>query len=199
MARIRMLEAVAGADFSWAPGDIVDLPEEQARGWADGHRAEWADAEPEAARVEVAPRVVTTDGVELVVVEAVVEPVEDTGADPAPVRWHVTVEAPTASPAPAGGIEDDEPADTQPFDPGEHNAPDVLAYLATVSEQEALRVLNAEAAGQDRKGISKQRDAVLEQARAHDAEQAAGGDQQAAEKAAEASRGGGRGDGVETR
>ncbi|MFJ4990065.1 hypothetical protein ACIP9H_40495 [Streptomyces sp. NPDC088732] len=196
MARIRVLEGVAGDDFSWAPGDLVDLPDDEAAAWADGHRAQWADAEPEAGRVEAHPRVVTTNGDELVVVEAVVEPVEDTGADPAPVRWLVTVEAPTA--APKDG-EDDVPTSGEPFDPSEHNAADVLGYLATVGEAEALRVLDAEAASAaPRKGIAKERDAVLEQARARDAEQAAD-EQQATEKAAQVSRGGGRGDEHETR
>ncbi|MCP3820069.1 hypothetical protein NLX86_18810 [Streptomyces sp. A3M-1-3] len=41
MARIRILEAVAGSDFSWAPGDVVDLGDEEAAKWADGYRAEY--------------------------------------------------------------------------------------------------------------------------------------------------------------
>lgn len=40
MARIRILQAVGGVDFSWAPGDEVDLDDEQATAWADGERAE---------------------------------------------------------------------------------------------------------------------------------------------------------------
>lgn len=39
------------------------------------------------------------------------------------------------------------------FDPGEHNAPEVLAYLETADEAERERVLAAEAAGKARKGI----------------------------------------------
>lgn len=40
MARIRVLQSVAGLDFSWAPGDVVELDDESAAMWADGVRAE---------------------------------------------------------------------------------------------------------------------------------------------------------------
>jgi hypothetical protein len=40
MARIRVLQSIAGADFAWEPGQVVDLPGDQAAGWADGVRAE---------------------------------------------------------------------------------------------------------------------------------------------------------------
>lgn len=40
MPRIRMLQAVAGPDFSWDAGMEVDLPGEEASKWADGIRAE---------------------------------------------------------------------------------------------------------------------------------------------------------------
>ncbi|MFE9381381.1 hypothetical protein [Streptomyces sp. NPDC006855] len=56
-----------------------------------------------------------------------------------------------------------------PFDPTQHVTKDVLAYLGTVGEAEALRVLDAEAAGENRAGIRKVRDQVLEDARARDA------------------------------
>lgn len=45
MSLIRVLQSVSGLDFSWSPGDLVDLPDEQAAVWADGVRAE--PAEPE--------------------------------------------------------------------------------------------------------------------------------------------------------
>jgi len=45
------------------------------------------------------------------------------------------------------------PADAEVFDPGEHNAPEVLAYLETADEAERERVLAVEAAGKARKGI----------------------------------------------
>ncbi|MFD9306133.1 hypothetical protein ACFWCB_26350 [Streptomyces sp. NPDC060048] len=51
--RIRILQGVAGDDFSWAPGDEVDLPAEEAAKWADGYRAEWADPATEARADEV--------------------------------------------------------------------------------------------------------------------------------------------------
>ncbi|MFJ1581559.1 hypothetical protein [Streptomyces sp. NPDC088182] len=196
MPRIRILEAVAGADFSWAPGDLVDLPEDQADSWADGHRAECVDDAPADSRVlgpaEVAPVVTTVDGAALRVVDAVVEEVEVPGADGgrlAGVRWSVTVVLPN--------IGASEEADASTFDPGEHSNREVLAYLATAGEREALRVLDAESAGQDRSGIGKEREQVLARARARDEERA--GDESAAEKAADISRGGGRGEGIETR
>lgn len=40
MARIRVLQPVGGVDFSWAPGDVVELDDESAAMWADGIRAE---------------------------------------------------------------------------------------------------------------------------------------------------------------
>lgn len=40
MPRIRILQAVAGPDFSWNPGDEIDLPGEEASKWADGVRGE---------------------------------------------------------------------------------------------------------------------------------------------------------------
>lgn len=46
MARIRMLQAVAGPDFSWDAGMEVDLPGEEASKWADGIRAELVRGDP---------------------------------------------------------------------------------------------------------------------------------------------------------
>jgi hypothetical protein len=43
--------------------------------------------------------------------------------------------------------------DRRPFDPGEHKAPEVIAYLKDANEEERARVLAAEADGQKRKGI----------------------------------------------
>lgn len=43
MSLIRVLQSVSGLDFSWSPGDLVDLPDEQAAVWADGVRAEPAE------------------------------------------------------------------------------------------------------------------------------------------------------------
>lgn len=48
MARIRVLQAVAGPEFSWTAGEEVDLPGEEAAKWADGVRAELVrEASPE--------------------------------------------------------------------------------------------------------------------------------------------------------
>lgn len=213
MARIRVLEAIAGADFSWAPGDVVELSDEEAASWADGHRAVLADedgaVEVRYASDERAPVVVGEDGQELEVIDAHVEEAdppdgEDDGLSWS--RWRVTVRLP-APPADDGvppGQQD--PADLEnqdpeelavPFNPDEHSNREVLAYLETVGEQEALRVLDTEAAGQNRAGIAKNRDAVLEAARVRDA--ADGGGQAGAEKAADFSRGGGGEPAPETR
>lgn len=57
--------------------------------------------------------------------------------------YSITAKEPEATP----------PAET--FDPDEHNAADVLAYLADADDTERARVLDAEAAGQARATILK--------------------------------------------
>jgi len=215
MPRIRVLEAIAGSDFSWSPGDIVEVSDEEAAAWADGHRAVLADDGSEGtvtyAAEDRVPVVVGEDGQALEVVDAQVEGAEPPdGEDDGPSwsRWRVTVRLPV--PASGDGGQDPEPpadpADLEnqdpeepsvAFNPDEHSNKEVLAYLDGVGEQEALRVLDTEAAGQNRAGIAKNRDAVLEAARARDA--ASGGGQLQAEKAADFSRGGGGAETPETR
>ncbi|MFF1960997.1 hypothetical protein ACFVWX_28985 [Streptomyces sp. NPDC058220] len=154
MARIRILTGISGTDFSWRPGEFVDLDEKEAAKWADGVRAVRADDPPPP------PPPPADDGLRA-------------GGD-------------------AGSTQ--RPVDL--FDPGTHSNREVLAYLGAVGETEALRVLESEAAGQNRAGISKARETVLEQARIHDATQAA---KPTPEVAATDSRGGGRAVGIETR
>ncbi|MEU9661925.1 hypothetical protein [Streptomyces chartreusis] len=221
MARIRVLEAIAGADFSWAPGDVVEVSEEKAAAWADGHRAVLVDGEDgvpgeaTASASHLPPVVVGEDGWELEVVDATLEEAEPPeGAEDWQqwVRWSVTVRLPAAAasadgdqaPAPSdpADLENEDPEQeaevTTPFDPREHTNKEVLAYLDTVGEQEALRVLEVEATeGENRAGIAKMRDQVLEAARLRD--QAEGGSQLGAEKAADYSRGGGGAETPETR
>jgi hypothetical protein len=48
-----------------------------------------------------------------------------------------------------------------PFDPAEHTAPEVMSYLDGATAAEAERVLDAEAAGKNRAGLVKQREAIL--------------------------------------
>jgi predicted DNA-binding protein (UPF0251 family) len=80
------------------------------------------------------------------------------------------VEQATADPGTARTLT---PPSSAAFNPAEHNSKDVLTYLDTATEAEALRVLDAEdAADNPRAGISKQREKVLADARARD-EQAA--------------------------
>ncbi len=214
MARIRVLEAVAGADFSWAPGDVVELSDEEAATWADGHRAVLADEDGAPAVVYAAehrmPVVVGEDGQELEVVDAEAESAgSPDGVDDGLSwsRWRVTVRLPV--PVPADGdaspgsqdpadLENQDPEEAAVlFNPDEHSNREVLAYLESAGEQEALRVLDTEAAGQNRAGIAKNREQVLDAARARDA--AAGGGHARAEKAADVSRGGGREETPETR
>ncbi|MEV4863266.1 hypothetical protein [Streptomyces ossamyceticus] len=221
MPRICVLEAIAGSDFSWAPGDIVGLSEEEAARWADGHRAVLLDEgdcpEPDAQGVlsmaHQQPLVVGEDGQELEVVAATLEDIDPpAGQEDGPrwVRWSVTVRLPGAGRGPDGGDQaeaevqekqdqdgPDAPASAA-FDPREHTNRQVLAYLDTVGYEEALRVLDLEATeGENRAGIAKQRDEVLNAARVRDA--AASGGPGGAEKAADSSRGGGRGQTPETR
>ncbi|MFJ2568175.1 hypothetical protein ACIO02_35520 [Streptomyces sp. NPDC087568] len=158
MPRIRILQSVAGLDFSWVPGDVIELDDEAAAAWADGERA------------ELAP-------------------------DDAPVTAQAALAQTTDEPPGDGGQ-----AESGPFDPAAHSVKDVLTHLDTVDEQEALRVLQLEEkADTPRKGILKERDAILEAARERGQQAPSSADQVAAEKAAEDSRGGGRGDVVETR
>ncbi|MEU2901347.1 hypothetical protein ABZ771_00390 [Streptomyces globisporus] len=82
--------------------------------------------------------------------------VEAATADPGTVRTLTPPAEPT-------------PPSSDLFDPTEHVTKDVLAYLGTVGETEAERVLEAEAAAENRAGIRKVRDQVLEDARARDA------------------------------
>lgn len=149
MARLQILTAIGGLGFSWQPGQIIDLPDDEAAPWADGVRAKFVD---------------------------------DT-------------------PPPTSGVLGDDTTKTQepdgPFDPDAHSNREVLTYLADQGEEEVLRVLDKEAAGQNRAGIAKGRDAALEQARANDAARAARPD--GTELAADTSRGGGRSDVPETR
>jgi predicted DNA-binding protein (UPF0251 family) len=216
MARIKVLEAIAGADFSWAPGDVVEVSDEEAASWADGHRAVLADGGQEhgagmPAMVLKEPVVVSDDGQVLEVVSAVIEEIEPpAGVEDGPKwkQWSVTVRLPLLSTSDGGvpaGTQDSADLENQDpeepavlFNPDEHSNREVLAYLDTVTEQEALRVLDVEAAGQNRAGISKNRDQVLEAARARDAA-AAGVGHAGAEEAADASRGGGRAETPETR
>ncbi|EGX60096.1 hypothetical protein SZN_09246 [Streptomyces zinciresistens K42] len=210
MPHIRVLEAIAGADFSWVPGDVVEVSEEEAASWADGHRAVLADdggpAGAQPAMVHQEPDVVGEDGRPLEVLAATLDEVEapDGAGGARWVRWSVTVRLPadgdrqTPAPADPAAVQDQEPGAVKAFDPREHTNREVLAYLDGVGEQEALRVLGVEAGeGENRAGIGKLRDQVLQAARERDAAEGAG--QAGAEKAADYSRGGGGAPAPETR
>lgn len=47
MKRVRFLVSAAGAEFVAQPGDVLELPDEAARAWADGERAELVDVSRE--------------------------------------------------------------------------------------------------------------------------------------------------------
>ncbi|MDH6435607.1 hypothetical protein M2158_004084 [Streptomyces sp. SAI-144] len=79
---------------------------------------------------------------------------------PAPAELTATpVEEATANPGeqrnltPPTAVGDGPKADGKPFDPSEHHAPEVLAYLDGVDEDERARILAAEAGGKKRKSI----------------------------------------------
>ncbi|MEV1020703.1 hypothetical protein [Streptomyces sp. NPDC050264] len=151
MPSIRVLQSVGGLEFSWRPGQVVEVDDATAAAWADGVRAELVGAGK-----------------------------AGTGAAPAS--------------RPQGA---DEGA---PFDPTAAKVDEVLAYLATADEAEALRVLDAEsAAKKPRASIVKERDAILAAARERDGQEAAALEEQAPELAADSSRGGGRAESPETR
>lgn len=63
------------------------------------------------------------------------------------------VEAASAAPGELRTVTSPAQSGPAAFDPGEHNAPEVLAYLESADEAERERVLAAEAAGKARKGI----------------------------------------------
>lgn len=160
MARIRILQAISGMDFSWRRGELVDLPDDVAAQWADGVRAELVDQDPPPPPAAAAPVVVGEHGPE------------------------------TSPPDPEDPEDPDGGDGPSLFDPADHNVGEVLDYLDGVGEEEAMRVLQLEEnAEQPRKGIVGQRGSILERAEANDTR----------ERAAEVSRGGGRGDGIETR
>lgn len=54
MPSIRVLQSIGGLDFSWSPGDIVEVDEAAAKVWADGVRAELVDDGKPAGRAEKA-------------------------------------------------------------------------------------------------------------------------------------------------
>ncbi|MEU1275333.1 hypothetical protein [Streptomyces sp. NPDC005799] len=217
MPRIRVLEAIAGADFSWAPGDVIEVSDVEAAAWADGHRAELANEHDQLPAdgplAYVQPLVVDEDGQALEILAATIEdtdPPDGTEDDGRQwVRWSVTVRLPVPAAAAEDGTGPADPADLENedpeqeadvpklFDPQEHTNKEVLAYLSTVGEQEALRVFEVEAQGENRTGISKNREQILEASRSRDA--AEGGGQLGAEKAADFSRGGGGEAAPETR
>jgi hypothetical protein len=73
---------------------------------------------------------------------AAVRATEQATADPGEAR---TLTPPAPGPTSGG--------DGEPFDPGQHTAPEVIEYLKSADDEERARVLAAEADGQKRKGI----------------------------------------------
>jgi hypothetical protein len=114
-----------GAPVAFAAGQLVD----------DKHPIlkthKHLFAEPEASTGQAPP--------------AQLKPVEQATADPGEPR--------TLTPPAAAAVGGDANTKGEPFDPGEHKAPEVLAYLKDADEEERARVLAAEAEGQKRKGI----------------------------------------------
>ena len=58
--RIKMKTAIAGKDFSYSPGDIADIEDEEATRWVDAGHAERVDrtaAKPKAKKIASKPPV----------------------------------------------------------------------------------------------------------------------------------------------
>ena len=83
----------------------------------------------------------TTSGQE---VARQLKPIEQASADPGEQRM-------LTPPMVAGG--GDTPPEAEPFDPGEHTAPEVIEYLRTADEDERERVLAAERDGKKRSTV----------------------------------------------
>lgn len=52
MTLVRILQGVSGLDFSWAPGELVEMSEEDAELWVDGERAEPFDSDSSRAQLD---------------------------------------------------------------------------------------------------------------------------------------------------
>lgn len=61
MARVRFLQAIGGLDFSYAAGDVVDMPGEQASNWCQGGRAEMVRGETPETPERAVPEPETAD------------------------------------------------------------------------------------------------------------------------------------------
>jgi hypothetical protein len=93
-----------------------------------------------------------------------------------PEDAHRYRQTPDPEPAPAAPAADGSaavPAD--PFDPSAATAEQVLTYLGTVGAAEAARVLDAEAAGKNRVGITSKRAPLLAAAADRDEDGGEGG------------------------
>lgn len=60
MPQVRFLQAVAGDDFSYVAGDVVEMPGDQAEAWADGVRGELVRGEMPETPERAAPKAETT-------------------------------------------------------------------------------------------------------------------------------------------
>lgn len=56
MPRIRILQSIAGSDFSWSPGEVVEVDGTAAAAWADGERAELVDEKVQGGAEKAAAR-----------------------------------------------------------------------------------------------------------------------------------------------
>lgn len=87
--------------------------------------------------------------------------VETATADPGEPRSLTPPAEPAQTEQEPAAVEGEQSAG-EPFDPAEHSAPEVLSYLDSVADPaEVRRVLDAEEAGQARKGITGKRAKLL--------------------------------------
>jgi hypothetical protein len=74
-------------------------------------------------------------------------------------------QAPPLSTAQADPRTQGKTGDPQAFAPADHTVLEVIAYLAEADEQETARVLDAEADGDQRKGLLERREEFMQEAR----------------------------------
>ncbi|WP_199785510.1 hypothetical protein, partial [Streptomyces sp. Tu 6176] len=84
-------------------------------------------------------------------------------------------QAPPLTAAQADPRPQERAAGPEAFDPAEHTVLQVIAHLAEADEQETARVLDAEAAGEKRKGLLERRDEFLAEAQQRAAAGTGGG------------------------
>jgi hypothetical protein len=100
------------------------------------------------------------------------EPVQERVPDPAPQGDsdgpEEELETPQATPDPEPQGDDSGEEPREVYDPSAHTAPEVLDHLRNVGVDEATLILDSEASGKNRRGITNLREELLANARKND-------------------------------